>query len=119
LDYLTSFRDFGDKLLSSPEPGAVTDYERARLLEATTPNISNAWTHLVPALAKYAKSEGRRSLLGRDKGEKAYQKLEEKLHLVVLGLYGDGLLSRGASTEECLLALVSSLEKGIRCQVLT
>jgi hypothetical protein len=39
----------------------------------------------------------------------AYRELEEKLHLVVLGLYGDGLLSQGASTEECLLALIRSL----------
>ena len=109
MDEMTPFRDFADKLLALPEPGAVTDYKQARLLEATTPNISNAWTHVVPALAKYAKCEGKRSLLGRDKGEMAYRELEEKLHIVVLGLYGDGLLSQGASTEECLSALLHSL----------
>ena len=109
MDKMLPFRDFADKLLSLPEPGAVTNYKQARLLEATTPNISNAWTHVVPALAKYAKCEGKQSLLGRDKGEMAYQKLKEKLYLVVLGLYGDGLLSQGASTEECLSALLRSL----------
>ncbi len=109
MDERTPFCDFADKLLSLPEPGAVTDYKQARLLEVTTPNISNAWTHVVPALAKYAKCEGKLSLFGRDKGEMAYRELEEKLHLVVLGLYGDGLLSQGASTEECLSALLRSL----------
>lgn len=109
MDERALFLDFKDKLLALPKPGAVTDYKQARLLEATAPNISNAWTHMVPALAKYAKCEGKRSLLGRDKGEKAYRKLEEKLYLVVLALYGDGLLLQGASTEECLLALLRSL----------
>jgi hypothetical protein len=109
MDEMTPSCDFADKLLSSPEPGAVTDYKQARLLEATTPNISNAWTHVVPTLAKYAECEGKRNLLGRDKGEMVYRELAEKLHLVVLGLYGDGLLSQGASTKECLLALLRSL----------
>jgi hypothetical protein len=109
MEEMTPFCDFADKLLSSPEPGVVTDYKRARLLEATTPNISNAWTHVVPVLAKYAKGEGKRSLLGRDKGEMAYRELEEKLLLVVLALYGDGLLSQGASIAECLSALLQSL----------
>ena len=109
MDEMTPFCDFADKLLTSPEPGAVTDYKQARLLEATTPNISNAWTHVLPTLAKYAKCEGKRSFFGRDKGQMAYRELEEKLHLVVLGLYGDGLLSQGASTEECLSALLRSL----------
>ena len=109
MDEMTPFRDFADKLLALPEPGAVTDYKQARLLEATTPNISNAWTHVVPALAKYAKCEGKRSLLGRDNGEMAYRALEEKLHIVFLGLYGDGLLLQGASTEECLSVLLHSL----------
>lgn len=109
MDEMTPFCDFADKLLASPEPGAVTDYKQAQLLEATTPNISNAWSHVVLALAKYAKHEGNRSLLGRDKGEIAYRELEEMLYLVVLALYGDGLLSQGASTEECLLALIRSL----------
>lgn len=109
MDERVLFLDFKDKLLALPKLGAVTDYKQARLLEATAPNISNAWTHMVPALAKYAKCEGKRSLLGRDKGEKAYRKLEEKLYLVVLALYGDGLLLQGASTEECLLALLRSL----------
>lgn len=76
---------------------------------ATTPNTANAWTHVVPALERYAKSEGKRSFFGRDKGAMAYHKLEKKLHLVVLALYGDGLLSRGASAEDCLLALLSSI----------
>lgn len=105
----TSFWDIAERLLSSPEPGAVTDYKRARVMEATTPNISNAWTHVVPTLSKYAKCEGKRSLFGSDKGEMAFRELEQNLHLVVLGLYGDRLLSKGASTEECLSALLCSL----------
>ena len=39
MDEMTLFRDFGEKLLASPAPGAVTDYKQARLLEATTPNV--------------------------------------------------------------------------------
>ena len=105
----TSIRDVGDKLLSMPEPGAVTNYDLAQCMETVTPNVSNAWTHVVPALAKYAKLEGKRSFLGRDKGETAYQELEEKLHFVILGLYGDELLFQGASIDECLLTLIRSL----------
>ena len=39
----------------------------------------------------------------------AFRKLAEDLYLVVLGLYGDKLLTQGASTDECLLALLHSL----------
>jgi len=104
-----SLNDLGNRLIKSPKPGAVTDYKLARRLEKTAPNTSNAWTHVVPALVKYAKREGKRSLFGHDKGEVAFRELEDKLYLVVLGLYGDGLLLQGASTEECLLALLRSL----------
>jgi hypothetical protein len=78
-------------------------------LETTSPNITNAWTHIIPVLEKFAKCVGKRSLFGRDKGVLVYRKLEEKLRLAVLGLYGDGLLSQGAQTEDCLIALVRSL----------
>jgi hypothetical protein len=109
MDEMTPSCDFADKLLESPKPGAVTDYIQARRMEATAPNISNAWTHVVPALAEYAKCKGKLGLLGRDKGEMAYRELEEKLYLVVLALYGDGLLSQGVSTEDCLSAFLRSL----------
>ena len=109
MEEMTSLRNLGQCLLATPELGAFTDYEGARKLEVTAPNILNAWTHVVPALAKYAKREGRRSILGRDKGEEAYRQLIKKLRLVILGLYGDGLVTRGADTDECLYALVSSL----------
>jgi len=109
MDDISLLRDIGNKLLEIPDPGTITDYKQARLLEATTPNVSNAWTHIVPALAKYAKHEGKRSILGRDKGEMAYQKLVEMLRFVVLGLYGDRLLLKGAKTDECLMALLQSL----------
>ncbi len=109
MDNNIPFRDLGDKLLSLPERGAVTNYELVHLLETSMPNVSNAWTHVVPALAKYAKHEGKRSLLGHDKGETAYRELEEKLYLVILGLYGDNLLSQGANIKECLLTLLRSL----------
>ena len=97
------------QLLKSPEPGSSTDYSLVRLLRSSEPNVFNAWTHVVPALSKYAKSEGKRSILGRDKGEKAYQQMIEKLHLVILGLYADGKLSRGANTHTCLMTLLRSL----------
>ena len=109
MDQKTSLHDLGEPLLVLPKPGAVTDYELSQSFELTAPNMLNAWTHVVPALAKYGKSQGKRSFFGRDKGEEAYRELIEKLKLLVLGLYGDGLLSRGASTDECLLALVRSL----------
>ncbi len=105
MDEMTSLHNLGQRLLAAPELGAVTDYGAARMLEVAAPNTLNAWTHVVPALAKYAKREGRHSLLGRDKGEEAYLQLIEKLRLVVLGLYGDGLVARGADTDECLSAL--------------
>ncbi len=105
----TPFRDLRDKLLSLPESGAITNYELAELLETRMPNVSNAWTHVVPILAKYAKCEGKRNFFGRDKGETTYRELEKKLYLVILGLYGDNLLSQGASIEECLLTLLRSL----------
>ncbi|MCE9552030.1 MAG: tetratricopeptide repeat protein [Planctomycetes bacterium] len=109
INEVESLSSLGKRLIASSGYGAVTDYNKAQLLHATTPNVSNAWTHVVPVLAKYANSEGKRSLFGRDKGEIAYRDLEEKLRLVVLGLYGDRLVSRGASTDECLLAVLRSL----------
>jgi hypothetical protein len=104
-----SLLGLGSELIQMPVPGSVTDHKKAQFMRITTPNMANAWTHVVPALAKHAKSQGKRSLLGRDKGEAAYEKLEEKLYVAVLGLYGDGLLYRGASADECLLALLRSL----------
>jgi hypothetical protein len=52
MDEMTPFCDFAGKLLGSPELGALTDYKQAQLMESTTPNISNAWSHVVPALAQ-------------------------------------------------------------------
>lgn len=105
----SSFRDLGNELQLPPEPGAVTDSNLVRLLESTTPNIANAWTHVVPALTKITRCEGKRSLFGGDKGEAAYRALKDKLYLVVLGLYGDGRLAQGASVEDCLSAIIESL----------
>jgi len=101
--------ELGQMLLAPSQAGIVTDYEGARRLEAVAPNSYNAWTHVTPALARYAKQEGKRSFLGRDKGEKAYQDLTAKLRLVVLGLYADGLLSPGATPNSCLVATLQSL----------
>ena len=109
MDRKTSLHELGSRLLTKPEAGAVTDYEAARRLEISAPNTSNAWTHITPALANYAKREGKRSLFGNDKGEKAYRTLLEKLRLVVLGLYGDELLSPGSEADECLVTLLGSL----------
>ena len=109
MDRKTSLQELGSRLLIEPEAGAVTDYEAARRLEISAPNTYNAWTHVTPALVKCAKREGKRSLFGNDKGEKAYRTLVEKLRLVVLGLYGDGLLSLGSEADECLVTLLSSL----------
>ncbi len=109
MDEKTSLYDLGEALLAPPYPGAVTDYEQLRVFELTVPNVMRSWSHVIRALVKYAKGQGKRSFLGRDKGEKAYRELIDKLKLIVLGLYADRLLSRSASTEECLLALVGSL----------
>jgi hypothetical protein len=109
MDRKTSLQELGSRLLTEPEAGAVTDYAAARRLEISAPNTSNAWTHVTPALAKYAKRVGKRSLFGNDKEEKAYRTLVEKLRLVVLGLYGDELLSPGSEAEECLMTLLGSL----------
>jgi hypothetical protein len=109
MDEKTSLHDLGEPLLTSADPGAVTDNELSRLFELTVPNVFNAWTHVIPALASYAESQGKQSLLGRDKGEEAYRELIEKLKVLILGLYSDKMLSRGASTDDCLLALVRSL----------
>lgn len=109
MDRKSLLQELGTKLLTEPEAGVVTDYEKARRLEMSAPNTSNAWTYLTPALAKYAKREGKYSFVGNDKGEKAYRTLVEKLRLVVLGLYVDELLSPGSEADECLMALLCSL----------
>jgi hypothetical protein len=90
MDEIETFSYFGDELLASPTLGAVTDYEQESLLNATTPNILNAWTHVIPVLAKYAKHEGKRSLWGRDKGEIAYNMLVDKLRLVPYNTHNFG-----------------------------
>jgi len=100
---------YGKKLIALPEPGIITNYDLVKLLKETLPNTSGAWSHVVPALVKYSKHKGKRSLFGRDKGKKAYRILNEKLYLVVLGLYADGVLSPGGSVEDCLIALLRSL----------
>lgn len=107
-DQMSSTHNLGQSLLAPPGHD-VTDYERARELEATTPNSYNAWTHVVPALEEYAKQMGKRSHLGHDKDNAAYRDLVAKLYLAVLALYGDGLLLRGSRTEDCLTALLRSL----------
>lgn len=106
---LTSLDEAASELLTTPEPGAVTDFAAVRLLEGPMKNTLNAWTHVVPALAKYAKYEGKRSLFGRDKGESAYQELIEKLRLVPLGLYSDGRLPIGANGDDCVREMIFSL----------
>ena len=101
--------NISQRLLAIPKPDSITDYEMKRRMEITSPNTLNAWSHVIPTLAKYDKCEGRRSILGHDKGKKAYRKMIEKLRLVVLGLYADGLVVQGAESDECLNALVRSL----------
>lgn len=105
----TTLHELGEILTTLPASGAVTDYKKVQLLEAIMPNTMNAWTHVVPVLAKYARHEGKLSFFGRDKGEATYLELIDKLRLVVLGLYGDRLLSRCATSTECLFSLLRSL----------
>lgn len=104
-----ALRELGEMLREAPAPGEVTDFAAARALEAAAPNVMNAWTHAVPALTRYSKRAGRHSIFGRDKTEKAYNDLLDKLHLVILGLYGDGVLLPGATVDGCLYFLVDSL----------
>jgi len=102
-------QQLGEALLASPRPGAVTDRRLVAIMERKTPNVLNAWTHVVPAMAKFAKAAGERSLFERDKGADAYDEFLKKLSLVVVGLYADGVISPGSASEDCLYELVSSL----------
>ena len=82
-------QQIGEALLVSPRPGAVTDRRLVAIMEREMPNVHNAWTYVVPAMAKFAKDAGKRSLFGRDKGADAYNEFLKKLRLVVVGLYAD------------------------------
>jgi len=100
------FIEFVKKLLTLSAPGSISDYKKARLLKTNTPTLFNAWTHVVPALSKYAIFE---EIFESNTVDIVYMWLKRKLYLVILGLYTDGIILKGTSTDECLLALIRSL----------
>ena len=85
VDEMTLFREFGEKLLASPAPGAVTDYKQARLLEATTPNVFNAWTHVVPALANMLRMKENGAFLDVIRGKQPTENSLKNFDLLFLG----------------------------------
>ena len=103
-----TIHELGNLLLAKPDIQS-TDYSEVKQLESEIPNIMNAWTHVVPDLADFAKKEGKVSFLGKNKGSMAFEKLSKNLRIVVLALYGDHHLTIGESTDKCLYHLVESL----------
>jgi len=74
-----AFLEVADSLLVPPRPGEVTDHSLSGAFSQDLPNVHNAWTHAVPAMVKAAKSRGKKSLLGKDKGAKAMEALMEMM----------------------------------------
>lgn len=64
---------------------------------ADTPATYLAFQEMVMAMADAENTRGKRSLLGKDKGEQAYQAFLEKFKKAVHALYGDNLVDPSQS----------------------
>ena len=66
-----------------------TNYELSEQMATRTPHIHAAMQHLVMAMADYQNRKGKKSFFGRDTGQKAYLKFEEKFSDLLRALVMD------------------------------
>ena len=75
----------------------------------THPHTFNSLTHLISAMADVYKNRGKKSLLGVDKGLKAYNKFESKLRDHLLAMTLDGLIQRNADCDRYRRAVIDTM----------
>ena len=80
-------------------------------LQLTAPHTLNALTKLVMAMANVTKNAGKRTLLGRDKGQESYSRFLEALEKTLQSMVLDGIIRESTSTEEVAIELEKKLEK--------
>ena len=88
---------------------ATTNWQNVDVMQAAAPHTFNALQHLVTAMAKVVKYQGKKSLFGRDKGLAAYKTFEEKLKDTVLALVLDNQIARNAPANETRLMLLDAI----------
>jgi sugar/nucleoside kinase (ribokinase family) len=80
-------------------------------LQLATPHTFNALTKLVMAMADVTKSAGKRTFLGRDKGQEAYSRFLEALKKTLHAMVLDGVIREATPSEEVAKELEEKLEK--------
>ena len=78
---------------------ATTDWSIAEDLQSRGPHTFNALQHLVKAMSKIAKHQGKKSFFGKDKGLEAYKDFEHKLRDTILALVLDGIIERNSQPD--------------------
>ncbi len=82
--------------------------EKLRLM---TPHTFNALTKLVMAMAAVTKNSGKKTFLGRDKGQESYSKFLAMLKATLQAMVLDGLIRESTSTEEVIAELDQRLNE--------
>jgi hypothetical protein len=93
---------------------AKTDWSRADVFQNQAPHTFNALQHLVMAMAKVVKYQGKKSLFGKDKGLDAYKLFEDKLRDTVFALVLDDAIDRNSKpsvVRETLIEAISAFEQ--------
>ena len=80
-------------------------------LQLATPHMFNALTKLVMAMADVTKSAGKRTFLGRDKGQEAYSRFLEALKKTLHAMVLDGVIREATPSEEVAEELEKKLQK--------
>jgi hypothetical protein len=89
---------------------ATTDWDRAETFQAECPHTFNSLQHLVMAMAKVSKNQGKKSFFGRDKGLAAYKTFEEKLRDTILAMVLDGVIKRNSPATDVRKILITGIQ---------
>lgn len=84
----------------------TTNYELVHAMQQSLPHSHNAMTQLVMALVKVKKSQGKKTLFGRDKGVAAYLNFQKRLREQIAAHVLDGLITPTASSEEIIESIL-------------
>lgn len=89
---------------------ATTDWDRAETFQEECPHTFNSLQHLVMAMAKVSKNQGKKSFFGKDKGLIAYKTFEEKLRDTILAMVLDGVIKRNSSPTDVRKMLIRGIQ---------
>lgn len=88
---------------------ATTNHDGAEAFQSNFPHTFNSLQHLVMAMAKVYKNQGKKSFFGKDKGLAAYKTFEEKLRDTILAMVLDNLIKRNSPPSEVLLEIIEAI----------